>query len=152
MGNLHIFIQAPWFSSLHITQPMFPVWSGNSGWRASPWNMPLPIPIYLSFIKNFKGLTLKKIIVLSWFSLLHQAIISSESQLSIPVWQVEDQLMHESLMEFPKVHSALFPVTSGSCGIECQDVSVYRLLQVCSWCGNFSNWKQFIFLLCTILK
>lgn len=60
-----------------------------------------------------------------------QAIISSDSQPNIPVWQVEDKLMHESLASFPKVHSAVFPVTSGSCGIERQDVSVYRLLQVC---------------------
>ena len=38
--------------------------------------------------------------------------------------------MHESLTNFPKVHAALFPTTSGSCGSERQDVSVYRLLQV----------------------
>ena len=61
---------------------------------------------------------------------LDQAIISSESQPNIPVWQVEDKLLHESLMNFPKVHSAVFPVTSGTCGIERQDVSVYKLLQV----------------------
>ncbi|XP_078373747.1 spatacsin-like isoform X3 [Oculina patagonica] len=60
---------------------------------------------------------------------LSQAIISSESQPNIPVWQVEDKLLHESLMNFPKVHSAVFPVTSGTCGIERQDVSVYKLLQ-----------------------
>ncbi len=75
----------------------------------------------------------------SFISKLNQAIISSESQPDIPVWQVEDKLLHESLMNFPKVHSAVFPVTSGSCGIERQDVSVYKLLQVWSCCVNSCN-------------
>lgn len=56
--------------------------------------------------------------------------MSSESQSNISVWQVEEKVLHDSLLSFPKVHSAVFPVSSGGLGIECQDVSVYRLLQV----------------------
>lgn len=58
--------------------------------------------------------------------------MSSESQPNIQVWQVDDKLLHTSLMRFPKVQSAVFPITSGAFGLEQQDVSVYRLLQVCS--------------------
>lgn len=77
---------------------------------------------------------------MSFFILvLNQAIVSPELQPNIPVWQVEDRLLHESLMNFPKVHSAVFPATSGTCGIERQDVSVYKLLQVWSCSVNLCN-------------
>ncbi|XP_068741533.1 spatacsin-like isoform X2 [Montipora capricornis] len=59
-----------------------------------------------------------------------QSIVSAESQTNTQIWQVDEKLLHSSLMRFPKLQSALMPTaTSGAFGMEQQDVSVYRLLQ-----------------------
>ena len=65
-----------------------------------------------------------------FFLFSFQAIVSSDRTLDNPTWQVHETLLRRSLLSYPKLLTALFPVTTSVDGMEPQDITVYQLLQV----------------------